>query len=204
MGDVRTLSYRPFGQEGVKARVAAVDVRRNRLSELLARRYQVIPRPAREFLTSLLEDGPLLARMHFCLAEERSRLRNSVLIATEEVSCWGVLLDNDPQGGRKTARERAKRALSGLEMTPEETLERLRQLPVWFLAVDPPFAQPPAGEAPRIEWTIYQLARLNPARIRRLTINDQLDAALQDGDYVAARHLRHLLLELDQGQGSTS
>lgn len=166
------------------------------LKRLLEERRKVLPRPARQFLEGLLGDEELLSRMRFCRASERSRLRNSVLIATEDAQCWAVLLDNDPEGARGGAHARARMALEGLDLSPAQVLERLKPLPVWFLAVDPPVEQPPAGEAVQLDRTIHGLAAIAPGRLRRLALLDQIDAALDAGDREGYERLRVLLLEV--------
>lgn len=171
-----------------------VDQKRLVLTRLLAERSQLLPRPARQFLEHLLRDDPLLERMSFCRCEERAGLRNSVLIATQDGHCWGVLLGNDPESGRGPSR--ARLALEGLDLSPAELVEQLRTLPIWFLAVDPEYASPAAGTAAHLETTVHRLAALPAERIRRTALLDQIDAALDAGDREAYERLRALLNQL--------
>lgn len=167
-----------------------MEAKRSAVKKLLADRYDSIPRPARLLLTAIAEDELLLARMHFCRPDERMWLRNSLLVSTEDAQCWAVLLGNTPGAA---ARQRARLVLQGLGLSPGEILGQLRTLPVWFLAIDSPFAEPVPGEAPSIERTVYQLARLSGVRLRTRALLDQIDAALDAGDMAACRRL-HLLL----------
>ncbi len=170
-----------------------VEQKRLVLTRLLEAKREVLPRPARQFLEKLLKDEALLERMGFCRSEERARLRNSVLIATEDACCWSVLLDNQPDAGRAGAQQRSRLALEGLDLSPDEVLERLRGLPIWFLAVDPVFASPPGGEAVRLENTLYRMVRMRAARLRRIALLDQIDAALDEGNRNAFKRLARLL-----------
>lgn len=167
-----------------------MESRRAVLRALLTERRQVIPRPARLLLTMLLEDDDLLSRMHFCQPDERTYLRNSLLIATEETACWAVLLGNTPGSAGHV---RARLVLEGLNLSPGEITGRLRSLPVWFLAIDAPFAAPVRGQAAATETTAYRLAGLPAAQLRRRALLDQIDAALADGNFDACRALSRLL-----------
>ncbi|HWI61478.1 MAG TPA: hypothetical protein VNT75_06560 [Symbiobacteriaceae bacterium] len=167
-----------------------MDARRAAVKKYLSERYDQIPRPARLLLTGILEDEALLSRMQFCRSEERPQLRNSLMVSTDEAPCWAILLGNVPGA---PARARARLVLQGLNLTPAEILGRLRTLPVWFLALDTPYAEPVPGEAPLAENTVYMLARLQSARLRTLAIMDQIDAALDESDLETVRRL-HLLL----------
>lgn len=151
-----------------------------------------LPRPARRFLDLLLPEAEILARMYLCRPEERAAVRHSVWISTE-YGCWSVLLGNDPAKGARSAQARARLALEGLDLTPGEVVERLRSVPVWFLALDEQDADIPAGEAARIERTLGGLAALRPADLRRRVLMDQLDAALDAGDRVGFDRIRRLL-----------
>lgn len=159
------------------------------LERLLAERSDSLYRPARRFLDGLLGDENLLGRMQFCRSEERPKLRNSVLISTEETPCWSVLLGNEPGGGPGSAAARARLALEGLDLGPVQLLERLRELPVWFLALDLPDVQPAPGEALTIELTVRSLMQVPWSDLRRLALLDQIDAALDDGDLQACHRL---------------
>ncbi|HYF94854.1 MAG TPA: hypothetical protein VD969_21785 [Symbiobacteriaceae bacterium] len=167
-----------------------MQARRAALQRLLADQSSRIPRPARHLLNGIVADDALLSRMHFCCPDERPLLRNSLLISTDEVPCWAILLGNVPGSA---ARTRAKLVLQGLNLAPAEILERLRTLPVWFIAVDPPYAAPAPGIAAALERTVYQLARLSPFRLRTRAILDQIDAALDEGDLQTCRRLHGLL-----------
>lgn len=151
-----------------------------------------LPRPARLFLEEVLRDDALLGRMRFCRLDERARLRNSVLISVEDGPCWAVLLGNDPTG-RDGSKARARLALEGLDLSPAQVISRLRDLPIWFLALDPGFACPPPGEAARLEETGYRLAQLNRSALRRQALLDQLDAALDARDRDAWDRIQGLL-----------
>lgn len=165
------------------------DQKRNVLGKFIESRKPLLPRPARRFLEELLKDDELLSRMHFCTPEDRRRLRNSVLICTEEVPCWAVLLGNEPDAPSS----RVRLALEGLNLSARQVLERLRGLPVWFLAVDSDLVAPTPGDAPRMEQTIYRLADASVFRLRRLALLDQVDAALDAGDRKAFKRLSRLL-----------
>jgi hypothetical protein len=157
---------------------------------MLKERYDLIPRPARLLLMGIVEDEALLSRMHFCCPDERLWVRNSLLISSDDAPVWALLLGNTPGG---TSRARARLVLQGLDLTPAEILDRLRALPVWFLAIDQPYATPVPGEAAAIELTVYALARLPAERVRARAIQDQIDAALEAGDFEACARLRSLL-----------
>lgn len=160
------------------------------LTRLLAERRNLLPRAVVRFLDGLLSDEAALDAMAFCRMDERLQVRNSVLIATEGPVTWSVLLDHEP--GSKAA-TRPRQAGDGSDLSPEGLLERLRALPVWFLAVDAAFALPEPGAAARTERTLYGLAALQGRRMRRLALIDQIDAALEDGDRDAYDRLRELL-----------
>jgi len=163
------------------------------LERLLAERSDSLYRPARRFLDGLLGDEALLSRMQFCRSEERSKLRNSVLISTEETPCWSVLLGNEPGGGPGSSAARARLALEGLDLGPIQLLERLRELPVWFLALDLPDVQPTLGEALSIEQTVRSLMTVPWSALHRIALLDQIDAALDDGDLQACHRLWAIL-----------
>lgn len=168
----------------------SLDQARLVLQRLLTERRK-LPRPAAHFLDGLLADEELLARMRFCRPEERQLLRNTVLISLEDGTCWAVMLGNDPEG---PSRVRPRLALEGLDLTPQEVLQRLRPLPIWFLALDPAYVAPEPGAAVKAEQTGYRLASLPFERLRRLALTDQLDAALEAGDHEACRRIRSQLL----------
>lgn len=167
-----------------------MEARRAALKRLLSERYDLIPRPARLLLTGIVEDERLLAQMRFCCHDERPWLRNSLMISTEDAPCWAVLLGNTPGGAAKL---RAKLVLQGLELSPGEILDRLRTLPIWFLAIDTPYATPVPGEATSVERTVYLLRQLSRSHLRQLAILDQIDAALDAGDLETCRRLRQLM-----------
>jgi hypothetical protein len=173
--------------------VEMIDQKRLIVEQLLFEQRLALPRPARQFLDGLLVDPSLLARMAFCRGEERSHLRNSVLISAEDGGTWAVMLGNDPSGGRPAALERSRLALEGLGLTHAEVLERLASCPIWFLAVDQPYADPPPGKAMALERGAHQLAGLPIDRMRRRALLDQIDAALDDGDRAAFERLHRLL-----------
>lgn len=168
-----------------------IDQKRLIVEQLLFEQRLALPRPARQFLDGLLVDPSVLSRMAFCRVEERSHLRNSVLISAEDGGTWAVMLGNDPTGGRAAAVERSRLALEGLDLTHAEVLERLAICPIWFLAVDQPYATPPAGRAMALEKGAHQLAGLGS--LRRRALLDQIDAALDDGDRGAFERLQRLL-----------
>lgn len=163
------------------------------LKRLGAEQKGSLPRPAAQFLEALLGDEHLLGRMQFCRPQERHQLRNSVLIATDDSPCWGVMLGNDTGPGPGGASRRTRLALEGLELSPDEVLQRLRPLPIWFLALDPPYADPEPGAAPRAENTAYLLAAMHAAKLRRSALMDQIDAALEAHDKESYERLRALL-----------
>lgn len=163
------------------------------LQNLLAEQRTALPRPAVQFLDALLADESVLSRMQFCRPAERHQLRNSVLIATVDSPCWGVMLGNETGAGPGAAAQRTRLALEGLELTPGDVLERLRPLPVWFLALDPPYADPTPGEAVRLEHTVYALVSMQSSHLRRLALMDQIDAALEAHDKESYERLRQLL-----------
>lgn len=163
------------------------------LQTLLTEQRTALPRPAVKFLDALLADETVLSRMQFCRPVERHQLRNSVLIATEDSPCWGVMLGNETGAGPGAAAQRTRLALEGLELTPDEVLQRLRPVPIWFLALDPPYADPAPGEAVRLEQTVYALATMQAGHLRRLALMDQIDAALEAGDRESCERLRQLL-----------
>lgn len=163
------------------AAMDAVGQNRHVLLRLLEERRGSLPRPARLFLEDVVRDDELLRRMRFCRQDERGRLRNSVLISLEDGPCWAVLLGNDPTS-LNGSQARARLALEGLDLSPAQVLGRLRELPIWFLALDPAYACPPPGEAARVEETGYRLARLDAPALRRQALHDQLDAALEQND----------------------
>lgn len=167
-----------------------MDARRAAVKKYLTDCYDQIPRPARLLLTGILEDEALLSRMQFCCQSERPQLRNSLLVSTDETPCWAILLGNQPGAN---ARARARLVLQGLNLTPAEILSRLRMLPIWFLAIDTPYADPTPGEAVAAEHTVYMLARLQAARLRTLAIMDQIDAALDASELDVVRRLHGLL-----------
>ncbi len=165
---------------------------RHQVIRLLTERRNALPRPALKFIDLLRRDDVLLGRMHLCRPVERSRVSHSVWISHEQ-GCWSVLLGNDPEGGNRSAQSRARLALEGLDLSPSEVAERLRAVPVWFLAVDPDVALPPAGEAARLERTVMRLSALSSEQVRRTALLDQIDAALEARDTEAAERLRRLL-----------
>lgn len=166
-----------------------VDQTRLLLGNFLTERRATMTRPARKFLEGLLCDDLLLARMRFCRWDERRYLHNSVLITTEGGAVWAVMLGHDPDAGQ-SARGRAALALDGLDLSPDQVLERLRQVPLWFLAIDAGYAAPPAGEAARADRTAYQLSRMPAESMRRKALLDQIDAALEAGDVAVCARLR--------------
>lgn len=168
--------------------------KRSVLRRFVEERRHLIPRPARQFLEGLLRDSDLLSRMIFCRAEERKDLHNSVLVSTLETACWAVMLGNDPERGGAQARSRL--ALEGLNMSPAEVLERLRQEPVWFLALEPSEIDQRSGEAVRVQRTILGLAGAETRGLRRLALLDQIDAALDEGNREAYARLQHLLKQV--------
>jgi hypothetical protein len=170
-----------------------MDQARQVLRRLLTEQKAQLPRPAAHFLEKLLADEDLLSRMRFCRLDERHLLRNSVMISVDDTPCWGVMLGNEPDGSRTTAQARSKLALEGLDLTPDQVLERLRPLPVWFLALDEFVAAPPQGEAPKAERTRYAFSAMSADSMRRLAILDQIDAALDAGDREGYERLRKLL-----------
>lgn len=163
------------------------------LDRLLTERKAHLPRPAAQFLERLLRDDDLLRRMRFCRLDERHLLRNSVLISVEDSPCWGVMLGNEPDGTRTTAQARSKLALEGLDLTPDQVMERLRPLPVWFLALDNSVFAPPPGEAPAIEKVQFAFRAMSAEEMRRLALLDQIDATLEAGDREGYERLRKLL-----------
>lgn len=177
--------------------MTSADDKRSVLQRLLSDRRDLLPRPARQFLQSLLNDDLLLDRMHFCRAGERGQLRNSVLITTDDGCCWAVLLGNDPEGGRSASNARARLALEGLDLSPSDVLARLRGTPIWFLAVDEAFVSPPAGEAAATDRTVHRFMAMPAGAIQRLAIWDQIDAALDAGDHATCARLRALLTLID-------
>lgn len=166
--------------------------RRHLLLRLLTERRALISRPAVRFLEAVAADEELQNRMHLCRISERSQLRNTIWISTQ-TSCWSVLLGNDPGGGARAAASRARLALEGLDMTVPEVLQRLRSVPVWFLALDEEEAEPPAGEALRLQDTLTRLSNCNAERLRRSALLDQVDAALEAGDLHGLEGLRRLM-----------
>jgi hypothetical protein len=169
------------------------DQKRHVLGRLLSERRPHLPRPARLFVEGLLQDEPLLERMRFCRWEERGQLRNSILISTEDGTCWAVLLGNDPENSRTSSMARARLALEGLDLSPAEVLDRLRQVPIWFLALDDEYSTGVGGEAAAADRTAHRLAALPFEDLRRAVLWDQMDAALEAGDLTACRRLRELL-----------
>jgi|GEM_PF-5973877 len=167
--------------------------RRRLVRQILEERSPCLLRPASQFLTSILADDALLGSMCLCHPRERSSLRNSVLIAAGETACWAPMLGNDPDGGRRGAEQRARLVLDGLDLSPGDLLERLRSLPIWFLAIEDWPELPETGQARLSEWTVYQMARLPSAHLRRMALMDQIDAALDARDHDAAWRIWRLL-----------
>lgn len=168
----------------------SLEARRTAVKRLLKERYDLIPRPARLLLMGIVEEEALLARMRFCCPDERPWLRNSLLVSADDAPVWALLLGNTPGA---PSRHRARLVLQGLDLSPAEILDRLRALPIWFLAIDPPYATPVPGEAPSVERTVYLLTQLPAERMRVKALQDQIDAALEAGDFEACQRLRLLL-----------
>jgi hypothetical protein len=168
----------------------SLEARRTAVKRLLKERYILIPRPARLLLMGIVEEEALLARMRFCRPDERPSLRNTLLVSADEAPVWALMLGNTPGA---PSRQRAQLVLQGLDLSPAEILDRLRVLPIWFLAIDLPYADPVPGEAHSVERTVYALSQLPADRIRAKAVKDQIDAALEAGDFEACERLRQLL-----------
>jgi hypothetical protein len=152
----------------------------------LQERRQLMPRRGILFLELLLGSGPL-GTMHFCTEYERARLRDSVLVMTEVVSVWAVMLGNEPD----RAEARARLSLEQLDLTPPAVIDRLRDLPVWFLCIDEPYRPRRPRRAADVERAALSLP--NAPALRRTALLDQLDAALDERDWTRVSALRSLL-----------
>jgi len=168
----------------------SLEARRTAVKRLLKERYDLIPRPARLLLMGIVEEEALLTRMRFCCPDERPWLRNSLLVSADDAPVWALLLGNTPGA---PSRQRARLVLQGLDLLPSEILDRLRVLPVWFLAIDPPYATPVPGEAPAVERTVYLLSRLPTEEMRNRALLDQIDAGLGAGEFDTCQRWRSLL-----------
>lgn len=164
-----------------------VQAKRSLLERFLAERSSSMPRKGAIFLELVLQSDALCT-MHFCRPRDRAKLRDSILIATTGVSVWGVLLGNDSGGGPE---RRVRLCLDLLDLTPAQVLERLQSLPVWFLCIDEAYTPAEEHRPPDVEATVMAPAPWH--RLRRLALLDQLDAALDEGDWAIAGKLRSLL-----------
>ncbi|MFZ5816707.1 MAG: hypothetical protein ACOY93_15660 [Bacillota bacterium] len=152
-----------------------------------------LPRAAARLVMAVLADTELLERMRFCNPTDRRHLRDSILVSAEDGGCYSVILGSEGPQGERGRGNRTRLALEGLNLPLFDLLERLRTLPVWFLAVDEAVHQVEPGEAIRLQETIYRLASLSGTALRRLALQDQLDAALDAEDYGACARIREVM-----------